>query len=130
MLLAEIGSGDLFLGILQFFFLFILLVILFQVIADLFRDHTLSGWAKAVWVFFLIILPPLTILVYLIARGSGMQKRAIEQRQAMEAQMADYVKTTASGVDPATQIANAKALHDAGTITDAEFEQLKAKALA
>jgi hypothetical protein len=130
MLLAEIGSGDLFLGILQFFFLFILLVILFQVIADLFRDHTLSGWAKAVWVFFLIVLPPLTILVYLIARGSGMQKRAIEQRQAMEAQMADYVKTTAGGVDPATQIANAKALHDAGTITDAEFEQLKAKALA
>lgn len=130
MLFADIGSGDLFLGLLEFFFLFILIMILFQIIGDLFRDHSMSGGMKAIWIIFLILLPPLTMLVYLVARGSGMQERALEQRQAMQEQMAKYAQSTVAGADPATQIANAKALLDAGTISNEEFEQLKQKALA
>lgn len=130
MVLAELGSGDLFLGILEFFFLFLLLIILFQIIGDLFRDHSVSGGVKAIWIIFLVLLPPITMLVYLIARGSGMQKRALEARQAAQAQLAQYVQTTAGTASPADQIANAKALLDAGTITDDEFAQLKQKALA
>jgi hypothetical protein len=129
MLLADIGSGDLFLGILEFFFLFILIMILFQVIGDLFRDHSMSGGVKALWIIFIIVLPPLAVLVYLIARGSGMQKRAIEQQQAMQAQFAQSVQAAAGGDDPTAQIANAKALLDAGTISAEEFAQLKQKAL-
>ncbi len=128
MVLADIGSGDLFWSILEFFFLFILIMILFQVIGDLFRDHSMSGGAKAAWIIFLIVLPPLAILVYLIARGPGMQKRALDQAQAMQAQFNQTVQAAAA--DPAAQIANAKALLDAGTISPAEFEQLKQKALA
>ncbi len=129
MVLADIGSGDLFWSILEFFFLFILIMILFQVIGDLFRDHSMSGGVKAIWIIFLIVLPPFAILVYLIARGPGMQQRAIEQQQAMQARLAEYA-VSAGGADPAAQIANAKALLDAGTISAAEFEQLKQKALA
>ena len=127
MLLADIGSGDLFLGILEFFFLFIMIMILIQVIGDLFRDHEMSGGAKAGWVIFLIVLPPLAILVYLIVRGPGMQKRAIEQQKALDAQ---FVQAVAGNGDPATQIANAKQPLDAGTINADEFDQLKQKALA
>jgi ABC-type multidrug transport system fused ATPase/permease subunit len=133
MVLAEIGSGDLFWSLLEFFFLFILIMILFQVIGDLFRDSSMSGGVKALWIVFLVLLPPLAILVYLITRGSGMQQRAIEQRQAFQAQMAEYVQTTAGpagGSTPVEQIASAKALLDAGTISAAEFDALKAKALA
>ena len=128
MVLADIGSGDLFWSILEFFFLFILIMILFQVIGDLFRDHSMSGGVKALWIIFLIVLPPLAILVYLIARGPGMQKRALEQAQAMQTQFNQSVQAAAA--DPAAQIANAKALLDAGTISAEEFEQLKQKALA
>jgi len=128
MVLADIGSGDLFWSILEFFFLFILIMILFQVIGDLFRDHSMSGGAKAAWIVFLIVLPPLAILVYLIARGPGMQQRALDQAQAMQAQFNQSVQ--AATADPAAQIANAKALLDAGTISAEEFEQLKQKALS
>ena len=128
MVLADIGSGDLFWSILEFFFQFILIMILFQVIGDLFRDHSMSGGAKAAWIVFLIVLPPLAILVYLIARGPGMQQRALDQAQAMQAQFNQSVQ--AATADPAAQIANAKALLDAGTISAEEFEQLKQKALS
>lgn len=106
------------------------LLVLFQILTDLFwRDHKTSGWIKAVWVVFLILLPWLTALVYLIARGKGMSERA--QAAALEAKKDtdDYIRQ-AAGRSPAQEIADAKALLDAGTISQAEFDGLKAKALS
>jgi len=112
------------------FLFFAYLVILFQILGDLFRDHALSGWWKAVWIVFLIIFPFLTALVYVIARGRGMAERT--QGAALKAKQDtdSYIRTVAAGKSPAEHIADAKALLDAGTISQEEFAQLKAKALA
>lgn len=104
------------------------LIALFNVVIDLFRDHKLGGWAKAVWILFLIAVPFITVLIYLIARGSGMAERgAKEVKQAQDANT-QYIREVA-GHSSSDEIAKAKQLHDAGTISDAEFESLKAKAL-
>ncbi|WP_305093609.1 SHOCT domain-containing protein [Prescottella sp. R16] len=105
------------------------LMLLFSIITDLFRDHKTSGWVKAIWVVFLIILPFLTALVYLIARGDGMAKRSVRAAAEMQSAQEQYIRQVA-GKSGAEQIADAKALLDAGTITQAEFDALKAKALA
>ena len=113
------------------FFAFIVWIwILFTVIADLFRRHDSSGWVKVAWIAFIIILPYLGVFVYLIAEHRGMTERAIERQQAMQSEMADYVKSVAPQEDPAAQIAKAKALLDNGTINESEFNQIKLKALA
>ncbi|MFC6148040.1 MULTISPECIES: SHOCT domain-containing protein [Mumia] len=106
------------------------LMILFQIIGDLFRDHDLSGWWKAVWIIFLIIAPFLTALIYVIARGSGMAQRQAAAIRAARAETDQYIQQTAGQTSPAHQIETAKALLDSGTITQAEFDQLKAKALS
>jgi uncharacterized membrane protein len=112
------------------FFMIIFFMIFFMVIMDLFSDHTLGGGAKAVWIIFLIIFPPITVLVYLIARGKSMgERRQAQMVAAQEAQKA-YIQSAVGSVSPADQIASAKALLDAGTITQAEFDSLKTKALA
>jgi hypothetical protein len=113
------------------FFFVMYLIILFQIIGDLFRDKDLSGWWKALWIIFLIIFPFLAALIYLIARGKGMAERhAGEVRQA-QAATDQYIKSVASqGSSPADQIASAKSLLDSGAITQQEFDQLKQKALA
>ncbi|GGK53947.1 SHOCT domain-containing protein [Nocardia camponoti] len=105
------------------------LILLFIILTDLFRDHKISGWMKAVWIIFLFIFPLLTALAYLIVHGGGMAKR--QQEAATEAQQQEtaYIRKVA-GTSPAQQIAEAQALLDKGTITPAEYEQLKAKALA
>ncbi len=101
---------------------------LFAIIGDLFRDPKLNGWGKAVWIIFLIFVPFLTALIYLIARGKGMGERsAAAARQMQDAQDA-YIKQVASS-SPSEEIAKAKALLDAGTITAEEYEAIKAKAL-
>lgn len=110
------------------FFFMAYLIVLFNVIVDLFRDHELSGWLKAVWVFFLILVPVLTSLVYLIARGGGMARRSAAQMQEAKAQTDAYIREVAAS--PADQIASAKALLEGGAITPEEFDRLKAKALA
>lgn len=111
-------------------FLFVAyLFVMFQVITDLFRDTTVGGFGKAAWIVGLVFLPMLTALVYIIARGSGMAER---QRAAVQRAKADadaYIRQVA-GKSPAEQIADAKALLDAGTISPEEFQRLKAKALA
>jgi len=111
-------------------FLFVAyLFVMFQVITDLFRDDKVSGFGKAAWIVGLIFLPMLTALVYIVARGSGMTER---QRAAVQRAKADtdaYIRQVA-GKSPAEQIAEAKALLDAGTIAPEEFQRLKAKALA
>lgn len=102
---------------------------LFAIISDLFRDHTLNGWWKAVWVLFLIFLPLATALVYLIARGKGMSERSVAANRDAEAAAAAYIRQVA-GQSPTDEIASAAALLSAGSISQAEFETLKAKALA
>lgn len=101
---------------------------LFAIISDLFRDHKLNGWWKALWIIFLIFVPFLTALVYLIARGPGMAERS--QKEARQVQQAtdQYIRQVAAA-SPSDEIAKAKALLDSGTITQAEFEHLKAVAL-
>jgi len=101
------------------------------IITDLFRDHKLNGWWKALWIIFLLFFPFVTALIYLIARGRGMAERA--QKDAVQAQQvtAEYIRQAAgTSASPADEIAKAKALLDSGTITPQEYDLLKAKALA
>ena len=125
-------NGSFLLALFEFFLFFAWFMCLFWVISDIFRSKDLSGVAKTFWVFFVIILPWLGILVYLIARGHGMQQRQLEQAQEMNAAQTEYIRSVAgsSGGSSADQIASPKSLLDSGTITQAEFEALKAKALA
>jgi Short C-terminal domain/Phospholipase_D-nuclease N-terminal len=108
-------------------------VILFHILTGLFRDHTLSGGMKTLWVVFLVFLPFLAALVYLISRGKGMAERAAARQQQTQDQFEGYVRSVATTGDatatPTDQIAQAKQLLDAGTIDQAEFDRLKAKAL-
>jgi predicted PurR-regulated permease PerM len=131
---ADVSFIDIFWSMLWFFFLFIWIVILFHVLTDLFRDHELSGGMKTLWVVFLVFLPFLAVLVYVISRGKGMAERAAARQQQSQEQFEGYVRSVAATGDgtttPADQIAQAKQLLDAGTIDQAEFDRLKAKALA
>jgi type VI protein secretion system component VasK len=120
-----------FLWLLIWSFLFVcFLMVLFNIFGDLFRDPELSGWAKAAWVVGLIVFPWLMILVYLIARGKGMAERQAAAVRGARESTDQYIQSVASRVAPADEIASAKALLDSGTITQAEFDRLKAKALA
>jgi len=103
--------------------------LLITVFADIFRRHDIGGGTKALWVVFVIILPFLGVLIYLIAESKGMAERNQKQVEAAQHQTDDYIRNVA-GTDPAEQIAKAKQLLDAGTISSAEFEALKQKALA
>lgn len=120
---------DLIWWFLWIFVFFTYIFALFAIISDLFRDHKLNGWWKAVWIFFLIVFPIVTALVYLIARGSGMSRRSVEAAKAYQSAQDDYIKQVA-GTSPSDQIAQAKGLLDSGAITQAEYDTLKAKALA
>ena len=115
-----------------FFAFMAYLMVIFNVIGDLFRDDTVSGWVKALWIIALIFLPFLTLLVYLIARGKGMAERSAREAGEMQKAQDAYIKSVAGGsaASPADEIAKAKALLDAGTITQAEYDALKARALA
>jgi Short C-terminal domain/Phospholipase_D-nuclease N-terminal len=110
------------------------LFVLFYILTDLFRDRDLSGWWKALWIILLIFMPYLTALVYIIARGRGMSERQAaaikEARSETDAYIKHVAATSGGGKSPADHIADAKALLDNGTISQAEFDQLKAKALA
>ncbi|GAA4379781.1 SHOCT domain-containing protein [Agromyces bauzanensis] len=104
---------------------------LFAIIGDLFRDQKLNGWWKAVWILFLIFVPFLTALVYLIARGGGMAERSQREAKQYQAATDEYIRQTAgTAASPADEIAKAKALLDAGTISQGEYDLLKSKALA
>jgi Short C-terminal domain/Phospholipase_D-nuclease N-terminal len=105
---------------------FWLLIVLFS---DLFRRSDISGWGKAAWIIFVIVLPYLGVLVYLIAQHQGMADRQVDQAQAAQSQFADYVKGVAASSGPAGEIEKAKQLLDSGAISQAEYDSLKAKAL-
>jgi hypothetical protein len=112
------------------FFFVCYLMVLFQIIADLFRDRDLSGWWKALWIIFLIVFPFLAAVIYLIARGRGMAERQAGEVRRTQVAADQYIQSVASRSNPAEQIASAKNLLDSGAITQEEFERLKAKALA
>ena len=120
------------LALFEFFLFFAWFMCLFWVFGDIFRSSDLGGGAKTIWVIFVIIVPWLGILVYLLARGGGMQKRQLEQAREMQAAQADYIQSVAksSPTSATDQIASAKSLLDSGAITQAEFDALKSKALA
>ena len=102
--------------------------VLIVIIGDLFRRHDTSGWVKALWVIFLIVLPFLGVLIYLIANGSGMSRRQAESVRASQDQFDSYVKSVSGG--SASELAKAKELLDSGAINQAEYDQLKSKVLA
>ncbi len=104
--------------------------VLIVIITDLFRRHDTSGWIKALWVVFLIVLPFLGVLIYLIANGSGMARRQAESVRASQQQFDSYVQSVAGSGGGAGELAKAKELLDSGAITQEEFEKLKAKVLA
>jgi hypothetical protein len=106
------------------------LMLLFQIIADVFRDRDLGGFAKALWMIALIVVPLLSALIYLIARGRGMAERQAGAVRQAQAETEQYIQSVASAPSSADQIASAKALLDDGTITQTEYERLKVKALA
>ena len=106
------------------------MIMYFMVVLDIFSDHTLKGWAKALWVIAILIAGPITLLVYLIVRGRSMTERRQAQVKAAEASQKAYIQQAAGTATPADQIATAKSLLDAGTINQSEFDALKAKALA
>ena len=130
MVVADWHVGQVFFSLLWFFLFFLWIWLLIMVFADIFRDHTMSGWGKAAWVIFVIILPFLGVFVYLIARGGSMAERAAAQQQKADQQFQQYVQSVASTASPADELARLADLKAKGVITDAEFDQLKAKALA
>lgn len=129
-LAADYPFLDLFWSMIIFFSWVIWIWMVFTILADVFRRRDLSGWGKAAWSVFLIVVPFLGVLVYLIAQHDGMAQRSAEAAQAQKAQFDDYVRTTAASAGPAAEIDKAKGLLDSGAITPDEFAALKAKALA
>ena len=125
-------SGQFLYSSVIIFFMIVYFMMLFNIIFDIFRDHEMNGFVKAIWLIFLLFIPLISMLVYVIARGPGMAKR--NQAAAIEAQKAQlaYAKqlVNQSGSTTVDQIADAQKLLDSGAITQAEFDQIKAKALA
>ena len=121
---------DVFWTMLIFFLWVAWFIILFRVIGDIFRRHDIGGAGKVLWLIFVIILPFLGVFIYLIAESKGMTERSIERAQASQQQFDDYVRETASSGGAAAEIDKAKQLLDSGAITQAEFDAIKAKALA
>ena len=139
MVLGDISLGDLIWTTIWVFFLILFIWVFIAIVSDLFRDHETSGWAKALWVVALIIFPLLGSLVYLIVRGDGMAKRSAAQERAAKAEFDSYIRETAGtgtgtgtgagagAGGPVDDLQRLAALRDSGTITDAEFEQMKAR---
>jgi len=125
---ADYPFMDVLWSMIIFFFWVIWIWIVVTVLIDIFRRSDIGGWAKAAWVIFVVILPWLGVLIYLIAQHDGMRERRIQEAQAQKAAFDDYVRDAAGG--SADEIAQAKQLLDNGTITQEEFAALKAKALA
>ena len=125
-------NGSFLLALLEIFLFFAWFMCLFWIFGDIFRSKDLGGGGKTFWALFVILIPWLGILVYLIVRGKGMQERQLEQMRDVQRAQNEYIKSVAGGASTGAteQIASAKALLDSGAITQAEFNQLKAKALA
>ena len=124
--IADFGLGEALLTALSIFFFVVWIWILITILSDLFRDHELSGWGKAAWVFFLVFVPFLTALIYLGVRGSGMRDRTIQAQKDAQSQMDEYIRDTAQS-SPADELHKLNDLKEKGAISDDEFEKMKAK---
>jgi len=129
---AEFGTGQVFWSMLWFFLFFIWIWLLIVVFSDIFRSRDLSGWAKALWAIFVIVVPYLGVFVYLIARGHKMQEHALQAAKEQDAALRQYVQqaATSSAASPAAEVAKLAELRDSGAISEAEFQQAKTKALS
>jgi len=127
--LADINLGEALLLALEIFFFVIWIWILITILSDLFRDHELSGWAKAAWVLFLVFIPFITALIYLIARGEGMRDRTIKAQADAKQHMDAYIREQAHA-SPADELHKLNELKEKGAISAEEFEKAKAKLLA
>jgi hypothetical protein len=128
--LADISFGEILLVALEIFFFVIWIWILITILSDLFRDHELSGWAKAAWVLFLVFIPFLTALIYLIARGEGMRDRTIKAQADAKKHFDEYVREQAHASSPADELHKLAELKDKGALSPEEFDRAKAKLLA
>ncbi len=126
---ADINLGEALLLALEIFFFVIWIWILITILTDLFRDHELSGWAKAAWVLFLVFIPFITALIYLIARGEGMRDRTIKAQAEAKQHMDAYIREQAHA-SPADELHKLNDLKEKGAISAEEFEKAKAKLLA
>ncbi|MEZ5075222.1 MAG: SHOCT domain-containing protein [Solirubrobacterales bacterium] len=126
MLIADYSFGEALGTVLAVFIFVAWIMVLFTILSDLFRDHEMSGWGKAIWVVFLIFIPFLTALIYLIARGSGMRDRALKEQAEQKKHFDEYIKETA-GTSQVDELANLAELHEKGKISDDEYERMKAK---
>jgi hypothetical protein len=126
--LADINLGEALLLAFEIFFFVIWIWILITILSDLFRDHETSGWAKAAWVLFLVFIPFLTALIYLIARGSGMRERAIRAQAEAKQHMDAYIREQAHS-SPADELHKLNELKEKGAISAEEFDRAKAKLL-
>ena len=127
--LANISFGDLLLLVVEIFLFVVWIWILFTIISDIFRDHEMSGWAKALWILFLVFIPFLTGLVYLIVRGSGMCDRAIKAQTDAKKHFDEYVREQAHA-SPADELHKLNDLREKGALSQEEFDQAKSKLLA
>jgi hypothetical protein len=129
MVFADVSLGDLIWTTIWVFFLIMFIWLFIAIVSDLFRDHEVSGWGKALWVIGLIIFPLFGSLVYLIVRGAGMSERSMAQSRAARAEFDDYIRSTAasSGAGPADDLGRLADLRSSGVISDAEFESMKAR---
>ena len=127
---ADYPFLDVFWTMLVFFVWVAWFLLLFRVIGDIFRRHDASGFAKVLWLIFVIVLPFLGVFIYLIANNKGMTERSIARAQAQQQQFDQYVQSAAGSGGAAAEIDRAKQLLDSGTITQAEFDAIKQKALA
>jgi putative oligomerization/nucleic acid binding protein/phospholipase D-like protein len=126
--LADISFGELLLVVVEIFLFVVWIWILFTIISDLFRDHEMSGWAKAIWILFLVFIPFLTGLIYLIVRGSGMRDRAIKAQTDAKKHFDEYVREQAHA-SPADELHKLNDLREKGALSQEEFDQAKAKLL-
>jgi Short C-terminal domain/Phospholipase_D-nuclease N-terminal len=129
-LAAQFGTGQVLLSMLWFFLFFIWIYLLIIVFADIFRSHDLGGFAKALWVIFIIILPWLGVFVYLIARGGSMHERSAERAAQAEQDFRGYVRSAAGTSNTADELSKLAGLRDQGVLTEAEFQAQKAKLLS
>jgi type VI protein secretion system component VasK len=129
MMLAEFGTGQVFWSMFWFFLFFIWIWLLIVVFGDIFRSPDLSGWGKALWTIFVILVPYFGVFVYVIVRGRKMQEHAMHQAQQQDAAMRHYVQNVTASGGTADEIARLADLREKGVISDAEFQQAKAKAL-
>jgi hypothetical protein len=131
MVVADFGTGQVLWSMVWFTLFFLWIWLLVVVFGDIFRSHDLSGWGKALWTIFVLVTPYLGVFVYLIARGGKMHEHAAAQAKAQDEAMQQYIRNVAaSNGTPADELVRLAELRDRGVLSEAEFQELKARALA